>query len=301
VKKTKKKWQSAATRAVSPVLKERRKTSLFSDRAKAALADLDRRATTQDMSDLSKYAVGRFMSMNVNHLDNSKKIHEEGSVVKTPEELAAEEEDESVSYFSFELPEEWCSIEALRVILLWPLTVPLKLTTPDVSLNKFKKFYVWNFTSSILWICVYSYLMVWAATRIGETYNIDSALMGLTFLAAGTSVPDLITSVLVAKEGHGDMAISSSIGSNIFDVTIGLPIPWLVYSAISGGAGKAVSSNGLGCSIGLLLVMLVTLILSILSTGWKMNRGMGFSMLILYAFFVAISLGLEYGYLTCPF
>ena len=46
-------------------------------------------------------------------------------------------------------------------------------------------------------------------------------VMGLTFLAAGTSIPDLITSVLVAKEGLGDMAVSSSIGSNIFDVTVG--------------------------------------------------------------------------------
>ncbi len=46
-------------------------------------------------------------------------------------------------------------------------------------------------------------------------------IMGLTFLAAGTSVPDLITSVLVAKQGKGDMAVSSSVGSNIFDVTVG--------------------------------------------------------------------------------
>ena len=46
-------------------------------------------------------------------------------------------------------------------------------------------------------------------------------VMGLTFLAAGTSVPDLITSVLVAQQGKGDMAVSSSVGSNIFDVTVG--------------------------------------------------------------------------------
>jgi len=45
--------------------------------------------------------------------------------------------------------------------------------------------------------------------------------MGLTFLAAGTNIPDLITSVVVARQGHGDMAVSSSIGSNIFDVTVG--------------------------------------------------------------------------------
>ncbi len=49
--------------------------------------------------------------------------------------------------------------------------------------------------------------------------------MGLTILAAGTSVPDLLTSVIVAKQGFGDMAVSSSIGSNIFDVLVGLPVP----------------------------------------------------------------------------
>ena len=49
--------------------------------------------------------------------------------------------------------------------------------------------------------------------------------MGLTFLAAGTSVPDLITSVLVAQQGKGDMAVSSSVGSNIFDVTVG----WVIF------------------------------------------------------------------------
>ena len=36
--------------------------------------------------------------------------------------------------------------------------------------------------------------------------------MGLTVLAAGTSVPDLMTSVIVARQGKGDMAVSSSIG-----------------------------------------------------------------------------------------
>jgi sodium/potassium/calcium exchanger 2 len=49
-------------------------------------------------------------------------------------------------------------------------------------------------------------------------------VMGLTFLAAGTSIPDLITSVIVARKGFGDMAVSSSVGSNIFDVTVGYVI-----------------------------------------------------------------------------
>lgn len=54
--------------------------------------------------------------------------------------------------------------------------------------------------------------------------------MGLTMLAAGTSIPDLITSVIVARKGLGDMAVSSSVGSNIFDITVG-------YRPFPGGGG----------------------------------------------------------------
>ena len=73
-----------------------------------------------------------------------------------------------------------------------------------------------------MWIAIFSTLMVWWTETIGETFNIDTSLMGMTILAAGTSVPDLITSVIVARKGLGDMAVSSSVGSNIFDITVGL-------------------------------------------------------------------------------
>merc|ERR1711971_693366 len=107
--------------------------------------------------------------------------------------------------------------------------------------------------------------------------------MGLTFLAAGTSVPDLITSVLVAKEGKGDMAVSSSIGSNLFDVTVGLPLPWLLYTLIF-QRDMEVNSVGIGCSIGML---------SIIVFKWEMTKPMGGVMMVLYLVFVIISLGLS--------
>ncbi len=63
-----------------------------------------------------------------------------------------------------------------------------------------------------LWASLYNvHLMIFLFLQV----------MGLTFLAAGTSIPDLITSVIVARKGFGDMAVSSSVGSNIFDVTVG--------------------------------------------------------------------------------
>ena len=100
-------------------------------------------------------------------------------------------------------------------------------------------------------------VQVWWATVCGETFGIAPEVMGLTFLAAGTSVPDLLTSVIVAREGHGDMAVSSSIGSNIFDVLVGLPMPWLLYN-ISFGEPIGVTAPTLFLDIIILFGMLVS-------------------------------------------
>lgn len=54
--------------------------------------------------------------------------------------------------------------------------------------------------------------------------------MGLTFLAAGTSVPDAVSSIIVTKQGHGAMGLSNSIGSNTIDIFLCLGLPWLLKS-----------------------------------------------------------------------
>ena len=182
-----------------------------------------------------------------------------------------------------------------------------------------------------------------------KTFTSSDAVMGLTFLAAGTSVPDLITSVLVAKEGkvnltlimvmvvmnmrllkvvhQGDMAVSSSIGSNLFDVTVGLPLPWLLYTIIfqkdmevtikiririrmrmemvanylTSPLLVQVNSVGIGCSIGMLFIMLLLVFISIIVFKWEMTKVMGGVMMVLYLIFVIVSLGLSECWIICPF
>lgn len=204
-------------------------------------------------------------------------------------EEGEEEEAEPID-MSFPKDQGWKKILVYLVSL--PLMGPLFLTLPDTKNEKKKKFFAITFVGSILWIALYSYLMVWWATVTGKCFGISDVVMGLTFLAAGTSVPDLITSVLVAKQGKGDMAVSSSVGSNIFDVTVGLPVPWLLWCLVNGKA-HPVSSEGIGCSISLLFLMLILVFLSIVGFKWKMTKPMGGVMLILYVIFVIISIGLD--------
>merc|ERR1712159_921336 len=150
----------------------------------------------------------------------------QSKVIAQQQALEEEEEDEGLDPFP---P---CG-KGVKAHIMWFLTLPIVLplwcTVPDVRKDNLKWLFPLTWTLSIVWIAFYSYFMVWWATLIGDRFGIPPVVMGLTFLAAGTSIPDLLTSVIVARQGLGDMAVSSSIGSNIFDVLIGLPIPWLIH------------------------------------------------------------------------
>jgi Ca2+/Na+ antiporter len=54
--------------------------------------------------------------------------------------------------------------------------------------------------------------------------------VGLTFTAAGTSLPNLFASLIVAKQGLGNMSVSNAFGSNTFNVFIALALPWFIGS-----------------------------------------------------------------------
>jgi hypothetical protein len=117
----------------------------------------------------------------------------------------------------------------IKYVIVLPLVVVMTFTIPDVQRPGMSKWCYVSFIMSILWIAGFSYFMVAWAEIIGYTIGIPSVIMGLTILAAGTSVPDLLSSVIVARRGNGDMAVSSSIGSNIFDILVGLPVPWFLF------------------------------------------------------------------------
>ncbi|NWH54037.1 NCKX1 protein, partial [Fregata magnificens] len=208
------------------------------------------------------------------------------------------DDDENDEPLSLEWPET--RKKQAIYLFLFPIVFPLWSTLPDVRNPDSKKFFVITFFGSIIWIAAFSYLMVWWAHQVGETIGISEEIMGLTILAAGTSIPDLITSVIVARKGLGDMAVSSSVGSNIFDITVGLPVPWFLYSVFNGLSPVAVSSNGLFCAIVLLFLMLLFVIISIAVCKWKMNKLLGLTMFALYFVFLIISVMLEDKIISCP-
>jgi len=123
-----------------------------------------------------------------------------------------------------------------------------------------QKLYLFTFSVSLVWITILSYFMVTLMEKIGCAWGISSFIMGITFLAMGTSVPDALGSIAVAKEGEGDMAVSNAIGSNVFDICIGLGLPYLIKTAIDGeGLAIKAKTESIIASAAILFLVVVVL------------------------------------------
>jgi len=236
------------------------------------------------------------------------------SMFWTEQKRAAEEAAEVAEGVDVNLkfPSGQGAIAVLKWLLMLPLIASLCYTVPDSRKPGKQKYCYACFFLSICWIGVYSFFMVGWAEIIGNTLGIPPVVMGLTFLAAGTSVPDLLSSVIVARMGEGDMAVSSSIGSNIFDILVGLPFPWLIYSIYKSATGEGIDpgtrgqavvavagADTLTVNIVTLLGMLVLIVTIIHMSGWKMTKTLGGLMFIIYFVYVIKAVYSEYPFVMC--
>eukprot|EP00929_Paragymnodinium_shiwhaense_P106262 TRINITY_DN7150_c1_g1_i2.p1 TRINITY_DN7150_c1_g1~~TRINITY_DN7150_c1_g1_i2.p1 ORF type:complete len:367 (+),score=77.88 TRINITY_DN7150_c1_g1_i2:174-1274(+) len=198
-------------------------------------------------------------------------------------EAEEEEEEEDPVEELMQRPEE------MTELVLWILSLPIYATLYYSIPKPSERFFLVTFALALVWIAGYSFFLVWWVGILGEVLHIDIIIMGFTLLAAGTSIPDAVSSVAVAKLGHGDMAVSSSIGSNIFDILVGLPVPWMVkIFVVDRDLNSTITMNSpfMTFYVLVLLFMVFCVVASIHILGWKLNKTLGVCMAGLYLVFL---------------
>ena len=118
-------------------------------------------------------------------------------------------------------------------IFAMPFKLLFALTIPNVSRKAMQGsnfVTVLSFVMCILWIGFLSAMMVKTVSWIGAILRLHPVVMGLVVLAAGTSVPDALGSYNEAKHGNADAAVSNALGSNVFDICVGLGVPWFIFA-----------------------------------------------------------------------
>lgn len=183
--------------------------------------------------------------------------------------------------------------------VLWALSLPIYVmiyfTLPWPS--KGSKFFLVTFGLSLLWIGSLTFLLVWLTDTVATVIGIPTIVSSVTFLAAATSIPDAVSSMAVARKGQADMAVSSSVGSTIFDILVGLPVPWLIKCAIEANnsefEGVTIKSPYLMFYTCLLLFMVFGTVCSIRVSGWKLQKTLGACMAVLYFVFIVTTVSVE--------
>lgn len=172
---------------------------------------------------------------------------------------------------------------------LFKLIFPKEPKSPAKKLS----YYLKVFIISIILIAIFSWVLVEVAVLLAHEIGISEVIIALTVLAAGTSVPDLLSSLIVAKKGRGDMAVSNAIGSNIFDIFIGLGFPWFLYTIFT-GKKMIVSTENLTSSIFLLFFTVVSLLFLLIFQKFKLGARSGYILLIFYAGYILYAIGSVY-------
>lgn len=138
-----------------------------------------------------------------------------------------------------------------------------------------------------------SRFLVSSATTIAEAFGVSDLVIGLTVVAAGTSLPELATSVMAAYRGQRDIAVGNVVGSNIFNLLAVL------------GASAAISSEGIAVNRELIrldypVMLAATLVLiPICWNGFAIRRWEGALLTAFYVAYVAY-LVMDAGDSTAP-
>ncbi len=182
-------------------------------------------------------------------------------------------------------------ISTLEGVILWGLFIlylgylfwMTKKGEAEVEESESKLDKIWKM---IVFILIGGGLIVWgsdvtvdAATSIAKFFNMSDQLIGLTIVALGTSLPELITSVTAAKKGNADIAIGNIVGSNIFNILFVVGTTALITPVVY-------AQSFLVDSI-VAVVSMVLLLLLVLNKDKKLKRWGGAILLVGYvAYFV---------------
>lgn len=118
--------------------------------------------------------------------------------------------------------------------------------------------------------------LVTACVSLAQSFGVSELVIGLTVVAIGTSLPELVTSLMASLRGERDLAVGNVVGSNIMNILLVLGL-----SAVVAPTGVDVDPQSLAFDIPVLLIISL-LLLPVFSSGLAISRVEGAAMLLYY-------------------
>lgn len=129
-------------------------------------------------------------------------------------------------------------------------------------------------------LVVGAHLMVEGATGIARAFGISEAVIGLTVVAVGTSLPELATAVVAAMRKHADVVLANVVGSNIFNL--------LCILGITAVIAPVPVAPRFATFDGPLMIAVAAVLLGLLFAFKVIGRGIGAALLAAYGGYIAL-------------
>jgi len=117
------------------------------------------------------------------------------------------------------------------------------------------------------------------AVILAKEFGLSEKIIGLTVIAIGTSLPELITSIIAIRKGHADIGIGTIIGSNIYNI--------LMIMGIGAALGGVIIASDVYVDYAIMIIFSLSLLIA-LKTG-IINRVMGVFLVIGYVAYLAVT------------
>jgi cation:H+ antiporter len=152
-----------------------------------------------------------------------------------------------------------------------------KKTEPDKKSSHLKS--IGLIGIGVVFLYVGAILTVDNAVVLAKEFGLSEKIIGLTVIAIGTSLPELITSIIAIRKGHADIGVGNIIGSNIYNI--------LMIMGVGATLGGVIISSDVYFDYAIMIIFSISLLIA-LKTG-IINRIMGVFLTIGYLAYLAVT------------
>jgi Ca2+/Na+ antiporter len=224
-----------------------------------------------------------------------------------------------------EVPSRQSNREMASYILVYPILFLIQYSVPDIRVVNHKGMPISIISkaaitvlSSIIWSVVSNYILIYSLESLaGKFYMISgndakkliefyscflgmmkfpAVIIGCTFISGVSLWPTYVATAMCAEKGFGSSAVLDAMSSNIFNILVGLGIPWGLYTSMGTGflPYDELRNEGILQLVIFLCLSQVIFILSILINGFQLINIHGIIFILIYATFLVYAFGRVY-------
>ncbi|CAC5384113.1 SLC24A6 [Mytilus coruscus] len=155
-----------------------------------------------------------------------------------------------------------------------------------------------GFVLAVVWIYIIANEIVNILQTFGIVFNISDAILGLTLLAWGNSIGDLIADTVMAKQGFPRMGMSACFGGPLFNLLLGIGIPFTIGTIKNGGTYKIKLTAEEVVLVSFLMLSLLTSLVVVPLSKFRMSKPYGILLIVVYIVFLIVAILAETGTIT---